>query len=96
MKYSEALKRIKLAISLHNLAEDLEEALEVASSCIEKQIPMRCKDLHVDEYYCPKCDSENCGFPGHFGDKFCPECGQRMYHRDDEYESCYEFRLEDF
>lgn len=46
----------------------------------KKQIPMEVTDVHVDEYYCPACGSENnCGSgPGLIGDRFCPVCGQAL------------------
>lgn len=51
--------------------EELKEARE-------KQIPMKIKEIHVDEYYCPACGSElNCN-DAKVEDKYCSECGQRF------------------
>lgn len=54
-------------------------AREVAVEALKKQIPMEITDVHVDEYYCPACGSENNCDQGIVGDKFCPECGQAIY-----------------
>lgn len=43
-----------------------------------KQEPMKVTDIHVDEYYCPACRSENNCDQGQIGDKYCPECGQAI------------------
>lgn len=50
-------------------------------NALQKQIPMKVKDIRVVEYYCPACGSENrCGEgPGMIGDRFCPACGQALY-----------------
>lgn len=51
--------------------EELKEARE-------KQIPMKIKEIHVDEYYCPACGAElNCN-DSKVEDKYCRECGQRF------------------
>lgn len=57
------------------------DALKIAYEALEKQLPMEVMDIHVDEYYCPACGSENvCGQgPGLIGDRFCPMCGQALY-----------------
>jgi len=43
-----------------------------------KQVPMKVREIHVDEYYCPACGSENNCNDGVVEDKFCPECGQAL------------------
>lgn len=45
----------------------------------EKQEPMEVKEIHVDEYFCPACGSENTCDQGIVGDKFCSNCGQALY-----------------
>ena len=42
--------------------------------------PMLVTDIHVDEYYCPCCGSENnkdCN-SDRGNDEFCPQCGQAL------------------
>ena len=47
---------------------------------LEKQIPMKVKDIHVDEYFCPACGTQNnCGDICLIGDSYCPVCGQALY-----------------
>ena len=54
------------------------EAIHLAIQCMRKQIPMKIKEIHVDEYYCPACGSElNCN-DARVEDKYCSECGQRF------------------
>lgn len=40
--------------------------------------PMKIKEIHVDEYYCPACGSENSCNNKKVEHKFCPNCGQRI------------------
>lgn len=52
--------------------------MEAIKKALEKQIPMRIKEIHVDEYYCPACGAElNCS-DGQVEDKYCSECGQAL------------------
>lgn len=44
----------------------------------ERDVAMKIKEIHVDEYYCPACGAENNCDQGIVGDKFCPVCGQRL------------------
>ena len=44
----------------------------------ERQKPMKVKEVHVDEYYCPACGSENCCDQGIVGDRYCPYCGHAI------------------
>lgn len=46
---------------------------------LEKQIPMKVDEIHVDEYFCPACGAENNCNEGVVQDKFCHECGQAIY-----------------
>lgn len=51
-----------------------------AIEALKKQIPMRVKDIHVDEYFCPACgEQNNCGDICLIGDSYCPKCGQALY-----------------
>lgn len=46
----------------------------------EKQKGMQVNEIHVDEYFCPACGSENNnGNIGCPGDHYCPVCGQAIY-----------------
>lgn len=44
----------------------------------DRDVAMKIKEIHVDEYYCPACSAENNCDQGIVGDKFCPVCGQRL------------------
>lgn len=47
---------------------------------LQKQIPMKVKEIHVDEYFCPACgEQNNCGDIYLIGDSYCPKCGQALY-----------------
>lgn len=43
-----------------------------------KSTPMRIEEVHVDEYICPACGSENNCEQGIIDDKYCPNCGQAL------------------
>ena len=52
----------------------------MAIEALKKQIPMRVKEIHVDEYFCPACgEQNNCGDICLIGDSYCPKCGQALY-----------------
>ena len=56
-----------------------EQAIDIAIESMEKQIPMKIKEIHVDEYYCPACGAElNCN-DAKVNDNYCSECGQRFW-----------------
>lgn len=57
---------------------DMGQAIETATAALKKQMPMKVKEVHVDEYYCPACGAENGCNDGTVEDKFCPECGQAL------------------
>ena len=44
----------------------------------ERDEAMEINEIHVDEYYCPACGSENNCDQGVVEDNFCPRCGQRL------------------
>ena len=54
------------------------EVFTLAVEALEKQLPKKIKEIHLDEYFCPTCGSENGCNDGKVEDKFCPECGQRL------------------
>ena len=76
-------KKLLLAnrIGTSGTQEEFDKAFRIAILALEKQIPMRVENVHVDEYYCPACEAENNCDNGIIGDKFCPECGQALYQR---------------
>jgi uncharacterized protein (UPF0212 family) len=56
------------------------KALKMAYEALDKQIPMKVKEIHVDEYFCPACgEQNNCGDICLIGDSYCPKCGQALY-----------------
>lgn len=60
--------------------DDLErEASNIIGEALQKQIPMRVTDIHVDEYMCPACGAENCTSDYKQVPKYCIECGQALY-----------------
>ena len=60
--------------------------VEECREAVEKQKPMKVNEVHVDEYYCPACDSENCCDQGKVYDKYCPVCGRAIYQEESEEE----------
>ena len=71
--------------------EELEQyrnigTVEECREAVEKQKPMKVNEVHVDEYYCPACDSENCCDQGKVYDKYCPVCGRAIYQEESEEE----------
>ena len=44
----------------------------------ERDTAMEINEIHVDEYYCPACGSENNCDQGVVEDNFCPRCGHRL------------------
>lgn len=63
---------------------DTRAAIEKAIEALQKQIPVEVKEVHVDEYYCPVCYSENNCNDKIVEDKYCPECGQRIKQKREE------------
>ena len=61
--------------------KDTKEALEKAMQALKKQIPMEITEVHVDEYYCPACRSENVCDQLMVTDNYCPMCGQKIYQK---------------
>lgn len=54
--------------------------VEDCGEAVEKQKGMQVNEIHVDEYFCPACGSENNnGDFGVPGDHYCPICGQAIY-----------------
>lgn len=70
----ETLKR------MHEISELLDTGLtpEQIRELKERDEAMEINEIHVDEYYCPACGSENNCDQGVVEDNFCPRCGQRL------------------
>lgn len=49
----------------------------------ERDTAMEINEIHVDEYYCPACGTENNCDQGVVEDNFCPRCGRRLKRRED-------------
>lgn len=59
--------------------QDIECTHFVPKFALEKQIPQKVTDIHVDEYYCPSCGAENNKDDNcNYGDDYCPCCGQAL------------------
>lgn len=55
------------------------ETHKLAIDALKKQIPENVVNIHVDEYVCPICGSENTGCNDKIvKDRYCPNCGQRL------------------
>lgn len=70
-----------------NAMVDMIESQPQISSCkvmeaLKKQIPIEIKDIHVDEYYCPACGSENGCDDKVVTDNYCPICGQKIFQKE--------------
>lgn len=80
----EAIKEFKERIELiekcyRGEAGDYKEVLEIGVKALEKRIPKKVQEKHIDEYICPACGEENSGCDeGKITDRYCPKCGQRL------------------
>ena len=63
------------------LIETFKIFLEETDELVNKETPMLVTDIHVDEFYCPKCHAEITHDISNYGarPKYCEECGQRLY-----------------
>lgn len=59
-------------------SERIKDAFDLAIKALEKQIPMKIEEIHVDEYFCPSCQSENCCNDATVKHQYCPECVQSL------------------
>ena len=88
MTNQEAIKRIKEHIAIHKYREshaiNIVEALEMAVSALEKQIPRELiaegdgyadGSMVYDIFYCPSCDHR---MEEDEVEDYCPNCGQRL------------------
>ena len=60
--------------------------VEECREAVERQKLMRVNEVHVDEYFCPACGSENNCDYGKVHDKYCPMCGHAIYQEESEEE----------
>ena len=80
--YADRLDCIDYAISA---LEEIQQYREIGTvkefrEAVKKQKGMQVNEIHVDEYFCPACGSENNnGDFGVPGDHYCPICGQAIY-----------------
>ncbi|MCM1508380.1 MAG: hypothetical protein NC177_14800 [Ruminococcus flavefaciens] len=66
----------------HEYEADTLNFAKCAEAAINKQIPQKIKEIHIDEYYCPACGTENNCNDKIVEDCYCPVCGQRIYQED--------------
>ena len=78
MREEELIKRLEIMLEhLHSYEETGLEPWEI-KILKRKNTPMRVKDIHCDEYFCPACWNENTCDQHRVTDRFCPMCGQRL------------------
>lgn len=75
-----AIKALSVIIKSINEIRKYREigTAEECREAVEKQKPMKVKEIHVDEYYCPACGAENMADQGIVEDRYCPYCGKRI------------------
>ena len=81
-RYKKEKEVIEMAISAIKELQQYHEigTVEECREAMEKQKGMQVNEIHVDEYFCPACGSENNnGDFGVPGDHYCPICGQAIY-----------------
>jgi hydrogenase maturation factor HypF (carbamoyltransferase family) len=82
-RYQEALDRLgaeKLARGeLIRNDSKVESYLLILQELVDKEKSMKVTDIHVDEFYCPKCHSEITHDTNNiYHPQYCEECGQRL------------------
>lgn len=60
------------------VADETYAAAQMGIKALKKQIPMKVREIHVDEYICPCCLEENGCNELEVTDEYCPKCGQRL------------------
>ena len=71
--------------SLWHYEQAIKETIDLLDKLDKQQTPIKINEVHVDEYYCPACGSENNCDQGIVEDKFCPNCGRAIYQNIKEY-----------
>ena len=74
-EFDEILKTISLGLKHY---EDTGLTPKQIMELKERDTAMEINEIHVDEYYCPACGSENNCDQGVVEDNFCPRCGHRL------------------
>ena len=80
----ECRKNIDILTKINKALEEVQQyrAIGTPKECrpaVEKQKAKKVTDIHVDEYRCPACGSENTTSDAlTVGDHYCPNCGQRL------------------
>ena len=64
--------------SLWHFEQAIKETIDLLDKFDKQQTPLKINEVHIDEYYCPACGSENNCDQGIVEDKFCPNCGQAL------------------
>ncbi len=79
--WSPAIKEhlVQRLAMFENIGMDPEKLWELK----RRDTPAKIREIHVDEYYCPVCGSENDCDQGKIEHKFCPLCGQRLETEDE-------------
>lgn len=76
------------AMEILNNSIDLktEYIREYLKELVRRDTPKLVTDIHCDEYFCPACGAENnCNGEYEVGHIFCPECGQRIVQKKEEF-----------
>lgn len=86
--YADRLDCIDYAISALKEVQQYREigTVKECREAVEKQKGMQVNEIHVDEYFCPACGSENNCDYGKVHDKYCPICGHAIYQEESEEE----------
>ena len=84
--YADRLGCIDYAVSALKEIQQYREigTVEECREATEKQKGMQVNEIHVDEYFCPACGSENNCDYGKVHDKYCPICGHAIYQEESE------------
>ena len=77
-KYQEALKRLRTNEYL--TSREQREYYNLLQELVDKETPMLVTDIHVDEFYCPKCHAEITHSKSDIENrpKYCEYCGQKL------------------
>ena len=84
--FQDRLNCIDLAIAALEEVQKYRQigTVEECRKAVEKQKGMQVNEIHVDEYFCPACGSENNCDYGKVHDKYCPMCGHAIYQEESE------------
>jgi len=62
----------------HIRLEYIKNWKSITLDCVNKQIPLKVVDIHVDDYICPNCFNEGNTIDDKVIPKYCQTCGQRL------------------